>query len=64
MISTKKSNIFKYLNKHVISKKYAKKVLSVAIYNHYKRLNYKSNSLNIRDVVQKANSDRNIHLDD
>ncbi|OAF65865.1 hypothetical protein A3Q56_06439 [Intoshia linei] len=57
-------NIFKYLNKHVIGQEYAKKVLSVAIYNHYKRLNYKSNSLNIGDVVQKANSDRNIHLDD
>lgn len=30
--------IFEYLNKYVIGQGYAKKVLSVAVYNHYKRL--------------------------
>ncbi|XP_046478137.1 ATP-dependent Clp protease ATP-binding subunit clpX-like, mitochondrial isoform X1 [Neodiprion pinetum] len=30
--------IFEYLNKHVIGQEYAKKVLSVAVYNHYKRI--------------------------
>lgn len=30
--------IFEYLNKYVIGQGFAKKVLSVAVYNHYKRL--------------------------
>ena len=30
--------IYEYLNKHVIGQNRAKKVLSVAVYNHYKRL--------------------------
>lgn len=30
--------IFEYLNKYVIGQGVAKKVLSVAVYNHYKRL--------------------------
>lgn len=30
--------IFEYLNKYVIGQGHAKKVLSVAVYNHYKRL--------------------------
>ncbi|XP_076387699.1 caseinolytic protease chaperone subunit isoform X2 [Megachile rotundata] len=30
--------IFEYLNKHVIGQEHAKKVLSVAVYNHYKRI--------------------------
>ncbi|XP_054714098.1 LOW QUALITY PROTEIN: ATP-dependent Clp protease ATP-binding subunit clpX-like, mitochondrial [Uloborus diversus] len=30
--------IFEYLNKHVVGQDYAKKVLSVAVYNHYKRI--------------------------
>ncbi|XP_026317383.1 ATP-dependent Clp protease ATP-binding subunit clpX-like, mitochondrial isoform X2 [Hyposmocoma kahamanoa] len=30
--------IFDYLNKHVVGQEYAKKVLSVAVYNHYKRI--------------------------
>lgn len=30
--------IFEYLNKHVIGQDHAKKVLSVAVYNHYKRI--------------------------
>lgn len=31
--------IYEYLNRHVIGQDYAKKVLSVAVYNHYKRIN-------------------------
>ncbi|KAL3225290.1 hypothetical protein MRX96_049282 [Rhipicephalus microplus] len=30
--------IYEYLNHHVIGQNYAKKVLSVAVYNHYKRI--------------------------
>ncbi|GAB6019006.1 hypothetical protein CHUAL_000639 [Chamberlinius hualienensis] len=30
--------IYEFLNKHVIGQNYAKKVLSVAVYNHYKRI--------------------------
>ncbi|XP_035207146.1 ATP-dependent Clp protease ATP-binding subunit clpX-like, mitochondrial isoform X1 [Stegodyphus dumicola] len=30
--------IFEYLDKHVVGQDYAKKVLSVAVYNHYKRI--------------------------
>ncbi|CAN7986866.1 unnamed protein product, partial [Ixodes hexagonus] len=30
--------IYEYLNQHVIGQNYAKKVLSVAVYNHYKRI--------------------------
>jgi ATP-dependent Clp protease ATP-binding subunit ClpX len=30
--------IFEYLNKHVVGQEHAKKVLSVAVYNHYKRI--------------------------
>ena len=30
--------INEYLNRHVIGQEWAKKVLSVAVYNHYKRI--------------------------
>ena len=30
--------IYEYLDKYVIGQEYAKKVLSVAVYNHYKRI--------------------------
>lgn len=30
--------IFEYLNRHVVGQEHAKKVLSVAVYNHYKRI--------------------------
>lgn len=30
--------IYSYLNKHVVGQEQAKKVLSVAVYNHYKRI--------------------------
>lgn len=34
--------IFSFLDEYVIGQPHAKKVLSVAVYNHYKRLNHKS----------------------
>lgn len=33
-----------FLDQHVVGQHEAKKVLSVAVYNHYKRLNYRSNA--------------------
>uniref|UniRef100_A0ABD2XC81 ClpX-type ZB domain-containing protein n=1 Tax=Trichogramma kaykai TaxID=54128 RepID=A0ABD2XC81_9HYME len=41
--------IFEYLNKHVVGQEYAKKVLSVAVYNHYKRIH---NNLPLQNAVQ------------
>ncbi|MCH2678500.1 MAG: ATP-dependent Clp protease ATP-binding subunit ClpX [Alphaproteobacteria bacterium] len=38
------SEIFDFLDTYVIGQSSAKKVLSVAVYNHYKRLNHKPNS--------------------
>ena len=38
------SEIFDFLDTYVIGQSAAKKVLSVAVYNHYKRLNHKPNS--------------------
>ncbi|XP_066251348.1 ATP-dependent Clp protease ATP-binding subunit clpX-like, mitochondrial [Euwallacea similis] len=41
--------IYEYLNKHVVGQEHAKKVLSVAVYNHYKRIyNNAPNQLNNR----------------
>ncbi len=40
-----------YLDKHVIGQEWAKKVLSVAVYNHYKRLSQKNKDLKL----EKAN---------
>ncbi|XP_034939050.1 ATP-dependent Clp protease ATP-binding subunit clpX-like, mitochondrial isoform X2 [Chelonus insularis] len=45
--------IFEYLNKHVVGQEYAKKVLSVAVYNHYKRIH---NNLPQQNAVQPANN--------
>ena len=35
------SDIFSFLDEYVVGQTHAKKVLSVAVYNHYKRLNHK-----------------------
>ncbi|XP_008553557.1 ATP-dependent Clp protease ATP-binding subunit clpX-like, mitochondrial isoform X2 [Microplitis demolitor] len=45
--------IFEYLNKHVIGQEYAKKVLSVAVYNHYKRIH---NNLPPQNSVQAGSN--------
>lgn len=46
--------IFEYLNQYVIGQEEAKKYLSVAVYNHYKRLNQKNHSDNDVDI-EKSN---------
>lgn len=47
------SKIKEFLDQYVIGQDYAKKVLSVAVYNHYKRLNSKKTSKDID--IQKSN---------
>jgi ATP-dependent Clp protease ATP-binding subunit ClpX len=46
----------KYLDEHVIGQDEAKKILSVAVYNHYKRLNFAESAHDDESVeLQKAN---------
>jgi len=57
----KPKDIKKYLDEHVIGQNEAKKVLSVAVYNHYKRLSYVQSKSNgkggLEDTIelQKSN---------
>jgi ATP-dependent Clp protease ATP-binding subunit ClpX len=54
----KPREIKKHLDEHVIGQDEAKKVLSVAVYNHYKRLSYaqsKGNKLDDAVELQKSN---------
>jgi len=46
------SQIKSYLDKYVIGQDEAKRVLAIAVYNHYKRLNYKSYD---DTVIEKSN---------
>lgn len=47
--------IYEYLDRHVIGQEQAKKVLSVAVYNHYKRL-----SVNIQSPAQKQSAESSV----
>lgn len=47
------SKIKEFLDQYVIGQDYAKKVLSVAVYNHYKRLNSNKNSKDVE--IAKSN---------
>ncbi|MBQ0017139.1 MAG: ATP-dependent Clp protease ATP-binding subunit ClpX [Clostridiales bacterium] len=47
----KPQEIKRHLDKYIIGQDEAKKVLSVAVYNHYKRINYNENSA-IKDKVE------------
>ena len=46
----------KFLDEYIIGQDEAKKVLSVAVYNHYKRLQYKSENLSGNEIdIEKSN---------
>ncbi|SHK34913.1 ATP-dependent Clp protease ATP-binding subunit ClpX [Thermocrinis minervae] len=52
----KPEEIKKYLDQYVIGQEKAKKILSVAVYNHYKRIRNKELGLNMEDTeVEKSN---------
>jgi len=46
----------KFLDEYIIGQDEAKKVLAVAVYNHYKRLQYKSENVNGNEIdIEKSN---------
>lgn len=49
----KPSEIKKILDQHVIGQEHAKKALAVAVYNHYKRVNFNSTSMDVE--LEKSN---------
>lgn len=51
--------IFDYLDRYVIGQDYAKKVLAVAVYNHYKRINNNMSALAQASENAAANSAKN-----
>ena len=52
----KPKEIYEFLNDYVIGQEYAKKILSVAVYNHYKRVQAGSNGAHDTDVeLAKSN---------
>ena len=51
--------IFEYLDRHVIGQEQAKKVLSVAVYNHYKRIYNNLPPVNSRQTTADPMMDNN-----
>ncbi|MCQ2958292.1 MAG: ATP-dependent protease ATP-binding subunit ClpX [Candidatus Gastranaerophilales bacterium] len=51
----KPQDIKKYLDEHIIGQDDAKKVLSVAVYNHYKRINHNTKETKDKVEIQKSN---------
>ncbi len=51
----KPQEIKKYLDEHIIGQDDAKKVLSVAVYNHYKRINHNVKDNKDKVEIQKSN---------
>ncbi len=51
----KPQDIKKYLDEHIIGQDDAKKVLSVAVYNHYKRINHNVKDTKDKVEIQKSN---------
>jgi ATP-dependent Clp protease ATP-binding subunit ClpX len=51
----KPKEIFDYLNQYIISQNHAKKVLSVAVHNHYKRIESQTNGKSDDVELQKSN---------
>lgn len=51
----KPQEIKKYLDEHIIGQDDAKKVLSVAVYNHYKRINHNVKGSKDKVEIQKSN---------
>lgn len=55
IVLQKPNEIFNHLNEYVIGQEDAKKVLSVAVYNHYKRLMFTSSKNDIDIEIDKSN---------
>jgi len=53
--NTKPKSLTKYLNKFIIGQKEAKKIISIGVYNHYKRLNQSLNNKNDETIIKKSN---------
>ncbi|HEY8556104.1 MAG TPA: ClpX C4-type zinc finger protein, partial [Actinomycetes bacterium] len=53
----KPKEIYEFLNDYIIGQEYAKRILSVAVYNHYKRIQYQQTSgLGRRDDIELTKS--------